>query len=201
MEMLIATSNKGKIREFSEIMGKLGINITSIYDRYKDFIMPEETGKTFEENAEIKAYQAYKVTGECSIADDSGLEIDALDGAPGIYSARYAGICADDTDRMNKVLNDMEGITDEKRTAKFVCVICCVLPGGAKIFSRGECQGKITTELRGTGGFGYDPIFLTSNGKTFAELSKNEKNEISHRGVALRNLYFKLKDKIKEYKI
>lgn len=200
MEILVATSNKGKIDEFSEIMDNLGLKVFSVYEKYRDFIMPDETGGTFEENAELKACSAYNFTGVCSIADDSGLEVDALGGAPGIYSARYAGENASDKDKIDKLLSEMDKIPDEQRTARFVCEICCVLPGGERIFSRGECEGRISRNVSGDGGFGYDPIFLIHEGRTFAELSSQEKNRISHRGIALRKLYSKLKDKIKEYK-
>lgn len=197
MEFLIATSNKGKINEFNEIMGKLGIKAVSVYDRYKDFVMPEETGNTFEENAKLKADTAYDFTKSCVVADDSGLEVDALNGAPGIYSARYAGENATDEDNIKKLLNQLSGVGQKYRTARFVCVLCCVLPGGERIFSRGECEGRISETVAGEGGFGYDPIFLTAEGKTFAELPGDEKNRISHRGIALRKLYLKLSDRFK----
>ena len=197
MDLLIATANEGKAKEFSELLKPLKINVKPIYEFDKNFFMPEETGETFEENAKIKAESVYMATKMATLADDSGLQVDALNGAPGVYSARYAGENASDKEKIEKLLSEMKGVPKEKRTARFVCVICCILPGGEKVFSRGECEGIVSDEIHGKSGFGYDPIFLTSKGKTFAELSFEEKNKISHRGIALRGIYSKLKDKVK----
>ena len=196
MDLLIATANKSKVKEISELLEPLKINVKPVYECYKGFSMPEETGKTFEENAKIKAESVYIATKMATLADDSGLQVDALNGAPGVYSARYAGENASDKEKIEKLLSEMEGVPQEKRTARFICVICCILPNGEKVFSRGECEGRISNEIHGENGFGYDPIFLTSKGKTFAELSFEEKNRISHRGIALREIYNRLKEKV-----
>lgn len=198
MEFLIATKNKGKVQEFRDILCSIGINLLSMDDCIEKAVLPEETGETFEKNAEIKAMYAYKKTGLPTISDDSGLETDALNGAPGIYSARYAGKNASDSDRIEKLLKEMEEVPSEKRSARFVCCICCILPSGEKIFSKGTCEGYIAKKKSGEMGFGYDSIFLTSYGKTFAELTPKEKHKISHRGKALKHLYLKLKNKIGE---
>lgn len=198
MKFLIATSNKGKVKEFKDILSKLKIDLISLNEYNKKIKLPNENGSTFEKNAEIKALNAYKITGLPTIADDSGLEVDALNGAPGVYSARYAGENASDRDRINKLLKEMDTVPDVYRTARFVCAICCILPSGEKIFSRGICEGFIARKPVGNSGFGYDPVFLTSSGKSFAELTSDEKHLISHRGNALKNLYLKIKDKMEE---
>lgn len=143
----------------------------------------EETGSTFEENAKIKA-SALSGRGYVAIADDSGLEVDALGGAPGVFSARYSG--NGDEGNNQKLLSELSDVPDEKRTARFVSVICCILPDGREITCRGECKGKILRAPRGEHGFGYDPLFFYEPfGRSFAELSPDEKNSISHRGNAL----------------
>jgi non-canonical purine NTP pyrophosphatase, rdgB/HAM1 family len=194
VEFLIATSNAGKVREISKIFAPLDIKVKPVYEIDKNFSIPKETGKTFEENAELKAESVYKLTKMATIADDSGLEVSALDGAPGIYSARYAGENASDQENIEKLLHDLKGISRLRRGAKFVCAICCILPNGEKIFSKGECYGFISERVVGKGGFGYDPVFLTPSGESFAEISEQEKNTISHRGSALRKLYKKLEN-------
>lgn len=186
-KLVFATSNPHKLQEIKDIAG--GINI--------EFLLPPngfdpiENGTTFEENSYIKAKEAAKLSGIVALADDSGLCVEALDGAPGIYSARYA-----DTPqaRINKLLNAMN--QKENRRAKFVCAMTLVSPDGEIIFqTRGECHGNIAYKQAGTNGFGYDPIFLVGNGSTtMAELSETEKNKISHRGQALRNVLKFLKD-------
>lgn len=186
-KLVFATSNPHKLQEIKDIAG--GINI--------EFLLPPngfdpiENGTTFEENSYIKAKEAAKLSGIVALADDSGLCVEALDGAPGIYSARYA-----DTPqaRINKLLNAMN--QKENRRAKFVCAMTLVSPDGEIIFqTRGECHGNIAYKQAGTNGFGYDPIFLVGNGSTtMAELSETEKNKISHRGQALRNVLEFLKD-------
>ena len=178
MEFVLASKNKHKITEFERILTPLGIGLIC-----PDIGEIEETGTTFIENARIKALAAMEITGKPSIADDSGLEIDALDGRPGVYSARYAGENAADRDRINKVLREMEGVTD--RTARFVCAICCVFEDGTEITAIGTCEGEIAYEPAGENGFGYDPVFVIGTGRTFAELTDREKDEISHRGKAL----------------
>lgn len=197
MKFLIASNNKNKIKEFNRILSPLNISALSAEEMGISLDDVEETGKTFEENAIIKAKSACEKSGMVCIADDSGLVIDALDGRPGIYSARYAGENASDEDKINKVLEEMVNVPDGERTAKFVCVICCMYPNGEKIIVRGECNGTIGFAARGEGGFGYDPIFFTDDNVTFAELTPSIKDAISHRGRALRLLSEEL---IKKYK-
>ncbi len=197
MEFLIASNNKNKIEEFNRILSPLGISAVSANEMGLSLDDVEETGNSFEENAVIKAKAACKKSGMICIADDSGLMIDALDGRPGIYSARYAGENATDEDKINKVLGEMVDVPDGQRGAKFVCVICCEFPNGEEIIVRGECKGTIGFASRGEGGFGYDPIFFTDDNVTFAELTPSRKDAISHRGRALRLLSEEL---IKKYK-
>ncbi len=180
MKIVLATNNKNKLREFRSILEPLGYEVLAQSEAGAD-IEAEETGSTFEENAYIKAKAAYDVTGLMTIADDSGLEVDALGGRPGIYSARYA----EEGKRCAKVLAEMDGVPEEKRTARFVCAICCINEKGGSFTVRGVCEGKIGYEKRGTNGFGYDPIFMYG-GKSFAELSGEEKNRVSHRADALK---------------
>lgn len=195
MKIIAATKNKNKIREFSEILKDF--EIISQEDAGVD-IDVEETGTTFEENSMLKAKAIYEATGIPAIADDSGLCVDALEGAPGIYSARYGGEGLDDRDRVELLLKNMKNVPDEKRSARFVCAITLVGNEGI-ITARGECEGKITYEPKGENGFGYDPIFFVEKyGKTTAEISSEEKNSISHRGKALEIFAKKLNKK--EYK-
>ena len=189
---VIATHNKNKLKELERIL--LPLNITPVTAKLAEV---EETGKTFAENAFLKAEAACQQTGMPAIADDSGLMVDALGGAPGIYSARYAGEGASDLDRINKLLRELKNVPKEKRTAKFVCSVCCVYPDGRKIVSQGECNGEIAYKPQGESGFGYDPVFLV-NGKSFAQLPKEEKDLISHRGRALRKFAAELKQQMKE---
>ena len=188
---VIATHNSGKLKELQRILAPLRIDaVTAQLDEV------EETGTTFAENAFLKADAACRQTGMPAVADDSGLMVDALNGEPGVYSARYAGEGASDADRIHKLLTNMEHVPQEKRTAKFVSAICCVFPDGRRIDVQGECPGMIAFEPHGNGGFGYDPVFLV-NGKSFAELSASEKDAVSHRGRALRALAEQLEE-IKE---
>ncbi len=189
---IIATNNKHKLLELKRILNPLGINAISAGEAGVSLDEVEETGTSFAENAYLKANAAFKLTGMPSIADDSGLSIDALNGAPGVFSARYAGDNATDIDRIDKVLSEMKDIKDEDRGAHFTSSICCILKNGKKITVEGYCNGKIGYEPSGENGFGYDPIFICENGKTFAQLTKEEKDEISHRGNALRKLKFEL---------
>lgn len=184
---VIATHNKNKIKEFKSILIPL-----NIVPKAAELDEVEETGKTFAENAFLKAEAACRQTGKPAVADDSGLMVNALNGAPGVYSARYAGEGASDMDRINKILRELKDVPEKKRTAKFVCSICCVYPDGRKILSQGECKGKIAFEPYGDNGFGYDPIFLVGE-KSFAQLTQTEKNAISHRGCALRKFVEQLK--------
>ncbi len=192
MIVVAATKNKGKIRELQSILGSLGITVQSLSEVGID-CDAEENGKTFEENALIKARCAASLTDKAVIADDSGLCVDCLDGRPGIYSARYAGEKATDVDRIKKLLSE---IGDSKnRDAKFVCAAAMVYPDGREIVVRGEGKGRIINEMRGDNGFGYDPIFVPDelDGRTFAEASDEEKNTISHRKRAFCELCEKIK--------
>lgn len=184
----MATRNRNKIREIRDkFSGLTGIELLSLDD-----VAPipdvEEDGATFEENALKKARETARLTGIPAMADDSGLEVDALGGEPGIYSARYGGEGATDLDRNRLVLEKMQGIPDGKRTARFICVIAIVIPGGEERLARGTCEGEISREMRGDHGFGYDPVFyLPDRGATMAEIPLIEKNIISHRARALEN--------------
>ena len=172
------------MKEMREILSELGVEVVSQTDVGVD-LEPEETGTTFEENARIKARAVMEATGLPAIADDSGLVVDALDGAPGVYSARYGGEDLDDTGRWKLLLKNMEGKTD--RACRFVSVICCVLPDGREVMIRVEVHGVVAQAPDGEGGFGYDPVFyLPDLGCTMARLTAEEKNAISHRGNALR---------------
>ncbi len=193
MVFVIATNNSKKRVELDRILNPLGIQAVTAEQAGVDLQEVEETGSTFEENAELKALAACNLSGLPAVADDSGLVVDALDGAPGIYSARYAGENATDADRIAKLLREMQGIPPEERNARFVSAVCCVFPDGRKIIVRGECEGSIGQIPQGNDGFGYDPVFVTESGKTFAELTPQEKDAVSHRGIALRKLAEQLK--------
>ena len=183
MKVVLASQNKKKIVEMKDILSKMGVEVLSQADVGLN-LEPEETGATFEENARIKARAVMEAAGMPAIADDSGLMVDALGGEPGVYSARYGGPGLDDTGRWQLLLRNMAGQTD--RQGKYVSVICCVFPDGREILSRGECAGLLTEEPAGDGGFGYDPIFfLPQLGKTMAQITPKEKNQISHRAKAL----------------
>ena len=194
MKFIIATNNKKKLLELERILKPLGIDAITAREAGVELDDVEETGTTFAENAFIKADAAFKKTGLPSVADDSGLCVDALDGRPGIYSARYAGDNATDEEKISKLLTELEDVEDEKRTAHFACAICCILPDGSKIEVEGRCQGKIAFEPCGDGGFGYDPVFMYGD-KSYAQLSAEEKDAVSHRGQALR----KLKAELEKY--
>ena len=192
MQLIIATHNKHKIIEFSRILEPLGIEIITA-----DLSEAEETGKTFAENAKIKAESACKETGLPAVADDSGICVDALGGSPGVYSARYGGEGKNDADRVNLLLEEMKNISENERGAHFTSAISCVFPNGDVITAEGKCFGSIAYECSGEGGFGYDPIFL-QEGKTFGELSDKEKDERSHRGKSLREFAVKLESYLKD---
>lgn len=183
-KIIIATKNKHKTEEFRMLFS--GYDVVSLCDLgFEDEI--KEDAETFEGNARIKASFIAGRYGAFAVADDSGLVVDSLGGAPGVYSARYAGENASDTENLNKLLYEMENIPDNERTARFVAVLCGVYPDGREIIARGECEGLIVRERCGAGNFGYDPVFYYPPlGKTFAELSGPEKNKISHRGIAVR---------------
>lgn len=180
MRIILASNNKNKLREFREILEPMGFEVVSQSEAGAD-IEVEETGSTFEENAYLKCKAVYDMFRLPVISDDSGLEVDALNGAPGIYSARYA----EEGKRCARVLSELEGVPDEKRTARFKCSICYIDEKGVSHSVTGKCEGKIGYEKRGTNGFGYDPIFMYGD-KSFAELSAEEKNSVSHRADALR---------------
>lgn len=192
MKIIAATKNKNKLREFGEILK--GFEIISQEEAGVD-IDVEETGTTFEENSYIKAKAIYDITGITTIADDSGLCIDALGGAPGVYSARYGGEGYDDKGRVELLLQNMKDIPDGERSARFVCVITLVGKDGV-LTARGECEGRIDYEPKGGNGFGYDPVFFVEQyNKTMAEATPEEKNAISHRGKALKIFAEKLNKK------
>lgn len=184
MQILLATTNKGKIRELEDLLKNTDIAIMSLSD-LPDYIEVAETGKTFAENAFIKARAVCALSQIVTLADDSGLEVDALDGAPGVYSARYAGEPKSDQRNIDKLLKDLEGIPEEKRTARFRCCLAVVCPDGREYVTEGSVEGRILFAEKGNDGFGYDPVFyLPDMGKTMAELSLDQKNELSHRAKA-----------------
>ena len=183
MKLVLASKNRKKLKEMNEILSALGVEVCLQADVGVD-VDVEETGTTFEENSMLKAKAVMKASGLPAVADDSGLCVDALNGGPGVYSARYGGEGLDDTMRYKMLLANMP--RGAARTAKFVSVATCCFPNGDILTARGECSGTIAFAPMGTGGFGYDPVFfLPKLKKTFAQLSPEEKNAISHRGKAL----------------
>lgn len=197
-EVLIATNNEGKKRDFEALFNPFGIHVLTLKD-LDTSIDVEETGHTFEENAILKAETVARLLNKTVIADDSGLEIDALDGAPGVYSARYAGEKSTDDENIDKALVELRDISKENRTARFRCVLAVAGPSIETAVYSGSCEGKIAMERHGENGFGYDPIFyVPSKKRTMAELTAIEKSEISHRGIALRKLQGELKTIIEE---
>ena len=192
MKLVLASKNEKKLWEMDEILSSLGIEVISEAQAGVD-VEVEETGTTFEENSLLKAKAVMEASGLPAIADDSGLCVDALGGAPGVYSARYGGPELDDTGRYRLLLENMKG---QPRGARFVSVITCCFPNGDVLTARGECPGTIAFAPMGEGGFGYDPVFfLPKLKKTFAQLTPEEKNAISHRGLALRAF----REKLEEY--
>ena len=186
MKVILASKNQHKLTELSAILSQLGFEI-ALESEYGLDIEVEETGTTFEENSFLKADAVMKASGLPVLADDSGLMVDALDGAPGVYSARY-GHKASDKERTAYLLENMKDVPEERRGAKFVCVITCLFPDGRKIVARGECPGVIARAPHGENGFGYDPVFyLPELGMTYAELPSEQKNAISHRARALQD--------------
>lgn len=190
---LIATHNAKKKNELLRILAPLGIDVKTDSELGLTLSEPEETGETFYENALIKAKAGCEESGYPCVADDSGLMVDYLAGAPGVYSARFSGENSDDEKNNNKLLKLMADVPENERTARFVSVVCCVFPNGDIISARGECEGAIGYEKKGESGFGYDPLFMV-NGKSFAEMSAEEKDKLSHRGKALNHLLEKLRD-------
>ena len=205
MTFCAATNNPGKLKELRRILEKHGYTVKSLRELGVD-LEPEETGATFEENAKIKAMAFCEATGLPTIADDSGLCVDALHGEPGVYSARYAGVHGDDAANNRKLLQAMQPVPDRRRQAKFVSAVCLALPDGRRLICTGECPGRIAMEERGTNGFGYDPLFIPDavgltpgggtcpnrTGRTYAELDASEKDGISHRGHAMAELERKM---------
>ena len=184
--IIAASSNAHKIKEIQTIMSKFGMEVVSRKDAGIPDFEIEEDGETFEENSYKKAYEIMKTCGEITVADDSGLMVDYLGGAPGVYSARFAGKECDDSKNNEKLLKLLDGLSGEDRKAKFVSVITLVYPGGETLVARGECPGRIIEAPTGENGFGYDPIFVPDGYDiSFGQLSEEEKNEISHRAKAL----------------
>lgn len=194
MKIVVATHNKGKIREFKAALAEIGIEAVGIGELVT-VPEPVEDGDTFAANARIKVHYYMKACGLPCLADDSGLEVDALDGAPGVYSARYAGEHATDEDNNKKLLNALKDVPADKRTGRYVAELVLAYPDGKELTARGTCEGVIIDEAHGEGGFGYDPYFyVPSLGHTMAEIPLAEKNAISHRGLALKKLVALLKD-------
>jgi len=188
MDLVIATTNKGKLKEINALLKGLDIKVKGLAD-FPGAPDVVEDGLTFKANALKKARAVAAFTGLPTVADDSGLEVDALDGAPGIYSARFSGKDADDLKNNRKLLRLLKDTPDRGRGAQFVCALALVMPDGAEKIFRGVVRGRITHEMRGPRGFGYDPLFYyTRAKKTFAEVSPDEKNAVSHRGRALKKL-------------
>lgn len=197
MKVILASQNKHKLAEIQAILAQYDMELV-LQSELGLQIDVDETGESFEENSELKARAVMEATGLPAIADDSGLCVDVLGGAPGIYSARYgAPDCVTDRDRLNHLLRNLRGIRAEERTARFVCVITLLYPDGRKLTARGSCEGLITFEPRGEDGFGYDPVFFVpSHGCTFAQMGTAEKNRISHRARALTRLEQMLEEQV-----
>lgn len=193
MKIVIATNNQGKVKEYKQMLEPIGFEPVSLKEEGIEIDVVED-GDTFAENAHIKAQAIYEICHCPVLADDSGLEIDFLGGAPGIYSARYAGEDATDSDRCNKILSELEGVDMSMRTARFVCAIYCILDEETEYSVMGTFSGFIGTEPMGENGFGYDPIFMVDEDRSVAMMSDEEKNSVSHRGEALKKLVEILKE-------
>ncbi len=193
MKLITASKNPKKIKELNRILQPLGIQ--AVHEDDCGICLPEvvEDGETFLENAKKKAVSAMQATGLPAIADDSGLCVAALDGAPGVYSARFSGENATDEQNNQKLLKLLENVPEEKRDAYFISVICVVFPNGDILSAEGRVDGKIAFEPSGSGGFGYDPLFVV-DGKSFGEMTAQQKDAISHRGRALRQIAVKLEE-------
>ncbi len=192
-QIVLATRNQGKVREFNRLFADLGWEAVSL-DAFSDVPEVVEDGETFEANALKKARTISTYLGMAAVGDDSGLEVDALGGRPGVYSARYAGESATDEENWRKLLHELSGVPLEKRTARFRCALALVEPGHEPVMATGHCEGVIVHQPAGTNGFGYDPVFfLPQHMRTMAELSAEEKNRISHRAMAMRDLLEKIK--------
>lgn len=198
MEIALASANQGKRREIAALLEPMGISVRTAAELGFSEDVPE-TGDTFAENALIKARAVAQALGRPALADDSGLAVEALGGAPGVLSARYAGPGATDAERNAKLLAELAGLPPEHRGAAFVCVMACARPDGAALTAEGRLEGRIALAPAGDNGFGYDPVFeLPERGRTVAMLSAEEKNAISHRGRALRDLAPRIKDFLTE---
>lgn len=198
-QVVVASHNPNKVREIEEITKEYGLDAVSRDEAGVPLMFDViEDGETFADNSYKKAFTIMRITGKPAIADDSGLMVDKLDGAPGVYSARFAGEDKDDDANNDKLLELLEGVPYEERTAKFVSVITLTYPSGEILSARGECPGHILTERHGTGGFGYDSLFLPDGlTHTFAEIDLEEKNKVSHRAKALAKLGELLKERAK----
>ena len=185
MQVFIATKNHNKLKELERILKPMGFEVLSENDLEKPLPEVEETGITYEEIALLKAHSGFEVTGLMTVADDSGLSVDILDGAPGLYSARYSGTGATYASNNEKLLAALKDVPHEKRTATFVSAIACVFPDGREFTVSGECKGYVAEKCSGEGGFGYDPLFVCDAG-CYAEMTPEEKDRVSHRGNALR---------------
>ncbi|KXG78022.1 dITP/XTP pyrophosphatase [Fervidicola ferrireducens] len=185
--IVVATKNRGKLKEFKVMLSDIPVDILSLCD-FPD-IEVEENGKTFDENALIKAKKVVQLTGTAALSDDSGLEVEALGGRPGVHTARFAGPGAGDRENIEKLLKELDGVPAEKRKARFVCCLCFALPDGRIFIEHGYLEGFITFEPKGTMGFGYDPVFFVPElGKTLAEATLEEKNAVSHRARAMQKM-------------
>ncbi len=194
MKLVLATKNDGKVKEIAEILKPYEVEVVSL-NEFTDIGDIDEDGETFRENAVIKASEVCYRTGLMALADDSGLEVDCLEGLPGIYSARFAGEEKNDAANNEMLLDLLTDVPEEERTARFQCVMAIAMPEGFVYTAEGTCSGIIAKEPRGDGGFGYDPLFyLPEYGKTFAELDQETKNKISHRAQALANVIDLLSD-------
>jgi XTP/dITP diphosphohydrolase len=194
LKLLIATNNKGKIHEFQALLKGIPYDLVTP-DNISLKLDVEESGSTYEANAKLKALAFCAASGLLTLADDSGLEVDALNGEPGIRSSRYAGVAAADTNKVDYLLSKLNGIPEEKRSARFRCVIAIAKPDGQVVFCSGKCEGRIAFQPRGREGFGYDPVFyIPELGQTMAELTEKIKNQISHRGRAAREAIKLLKN-------
>ena len=197
MIFLLATHNQKKRAELARILAPLGIQVMTAEQAHVTLTDVEETGETFRENAILKAVSGCRESGLPCVADDSGLEVDALDGAPGVYSARYAGEHGNDGRNIEKLLHALRDVPQDARTARFVCTVCCAFPDGTQLLTRGECPGSIAFGCSGSGGFGYDPVFVPdeADGRSMAMLTDSEKDAISHRRRALEKLAQELREK------
>ncbi len=199
MDLVVATRNPGKFREIVTFLQDFDLTLRHL-DDFPEIGEIAETGKTFKENALLKARTVATVSGCLALADDSGLEVAALEGRPGIYSARFAGPGATDQENNEKLLAELEGISVAERSARYCCVIAVVIPSGEELVVAGSCEGAIGLVPQGAGGFGYDPLFISSKlGKTFAEATPTEKGALSHRGKALHHLQAELTEFLEKF--